>query len=401
MKVAIVTPDFPPIGVGGCAVSSGLLADQLRSRGIQTDVFCFGNAANKEGRHPHGTNTYFRGVPLFHLANTAIIFFRLFSKLRKYDVIHVFNVSPLPAVLFLKRLRRTKARVVSTLNNLNGVCPDPVAFFKNGCKPISFGEAVSHAFRNKSIRFGAFGRLANLLDYLFVSRFSKGADCHAAQTRAMKSYYEDSGFRAEDIVVIPNMIDPAFLAEPRSPAAETSPVTILFSGQLASKKGPLEALDAYASLPSRLRKRSVLRIVGKGKLESVLRERIATSGLADNVELFHATYDEQPRVFREADIFLHPAKWPEPFSRTWLEAMGSGLAIVSSDNPSAREAFGDAATFSVPFDVESLRDAMIGLLENDTLRKDMAARARKRANDFLPEYVVNAFLERAYAPSVS
>lgn len=88
--------------------------------------------------------------------------------------------------------------------------------------------------------------------------------------------------------------------------------------------------------------------------------------------------DTLAELRREASIYAAPALY-EPFGLGILEAARDGCALVLGDIPSLRELWSEVAIFVDPRDESSLRRALDELILDGSFRKDMAARARRRA----------------------
>jgi glycosyltransferase involved in cell wall biosynthesis len=93
-----------------------------------------------------------------------------------------------------------------------------------------------------------------------------------------------------------------------------------------------------------------------------------------------------------ASIFVMPARY-EPFGLSILEAALSGCALVLGDIASLRELWDGAALFINPDDPSALKAALAELIENETLRKQLAAKAYERAQSFSPERMLDGYLE--------
>ena len=102
--------------------------------------------------------------------------------------------------------------------------------------------------------------------------------------------------------------------------------------------------------------------------------------------------DELASWYAKASIYALPARY-EPFGLTALEAALSGCALVLGDIDSLREVWGAAACYVPPDDSESLCDTLNGLLDNDSLRARMAARAMARARQFTPARLAGQYME--------
>ena len=92
--------------------------------------------------------------------------------------------------------------------------------------------------------------------------------------------------------------------------------------------------------------------------------------------------DDVDRLLRAADVVVHPAR-QEPLGRVLLEAAASGAAIVATDVGGTSEIFpnGQAAVLVPPNDPESLWRAVVSVLTNDHLRRELGRAARRRAEE--------------------
>lgn len=94
----------------------------------------------------------------------------------------------------------------------------------------------------------------------------------------------------------------------------------------------------------------------------------------------------QPEIahwFGRASIYVHPARY-EPFGLCVLEAALSGCAMVLGDIPSLRELWDGVALFVDPTDHAGLAAAVTQLIEDVSLRHELAAAAQGKARLFSP-----------------
>ena len=96
------------------------------------------------------------------------------------------------------------------------------------------------------------------------------------------------------------------------------------------------------------------------------------------------------RQLAQASIYALPARY-EPFGLSALEAGLAGCALVLGDIPSLREVWGDAATYVRPDDHEALRATLQRLIADPGERDRLAAAARRRALEFSPEAMADAW----------
>lgn len=90
-------------------------------------------------------------------------------------------------------------------------------------------------------------------------------------------------------------------------------------------------------------------------------------------------------------IFASPARY-EPFGLAALEAALAGCALVLGDIPSLREVWDDAATYVPPDSTDALESALMMLIRRPSLRREMASRARARAERYSPTTMVGQYL---------
>jgi len=89
------------------------------------------------------------------------------------------------------------------------------------------------------------------------------------------------------------------------------------------------------------------------------------------VNLGHIPYESIGAHFRNVDGMLMPSLL-ESFSTTYVEAMATGLPILTSDLDFARASCGDAASYFDPFNTESIKNSIVEFRDNESLRFDLA-----------------------------
>ena len=142
----------------------------------------------------------------------------------------------------------------------------------------------------------------------------------------------------------------------------------------------LDLLDAVEIL--RQRGRAVRLVVsGIGPDVEATRERVAALGLGARVDVLGiASYEAAPARYHRGDMFVSPT-YMEGFSNTILEAMASGLPIVSCDVVGVVDCLEDDrdALLVPPEAPAALADAVDQLLGDRALRRRLAATALDEA----------------------
>ena len=157
------------------------------------------------------------------------------------------------------------------------------------------------------------------------------------------------------------------------PGRMKSPPTLLYHGRVDRRKGVLDLLDAFAKLTAAGRDLRLI-VSGVGPDLDAVRAQAVTM---PNVEVTgYADYENTPAVYRRGDVFVSPT-YAEGFSNTILEAMATGLPIVSCDAVGVvdcleHERNGLLARVA---DVDDLARQIARLLDDEKLRLRLAAEA--------------------------
>ncbi|MDQ6906673.1 MAG: glycosyltransferase family 4 protein, partial [Chloroflexota bacterium] len=121
-----------------------------------------------------------------------------------------------------------------------------------------------------------------------------------------------------------------------------------------------------------------LRSVAAGSLE----EKVRAAGLGGEVVVTGWVPDaDLPALYQGAEVFVLPSRY-EGFGLPVLEAMASGVAVVTTTATALPEVAGEAALLVEPDDVAGLADALRRVLDDSVLRAGMVARGRERAAQF-------------------
>jgi glycosyltransferase involved in cell wall biosynthesis len=179
------------------------------------------------------------------------------------------------------------------------------------------------------------------------------------------------------IDVIPNGVDTEKFAPSDSgttPVAADSPLRLLYVGRFVERKNVPLLLRAMTRVSG-----CTLTLVGDGKCAAEWRDLVRTLGLGERVHFAgHVPHDRLGRHYRAADVFVLPSD-REGMSNSLLEALASGLAIVSTDTGGASELVGSSGLVVPTGEVEPLAAALESLVRDPALVQRMKAEARRRA----------------------
>jgi glycosyltransferase involved in cell wall biosynthesis len=182
--------------------------------------------------------------------------------------------------------------------------------------------------------------------------------------------------------VVPNTIE---LGDEPSPEIARDPHRVVMLNRLAPQKRVDLAVRAWpaviAAVPD-----AHLDVYGDGPLREELQALVDELGVGGSVTLHGAT-SQRDAVFDRSSVFLTSTAF-EGQGLSIAEALARGLPVVSTDaRYGPREAVGDAGVLVPPGDVDALAAAVIGLLQDDGRRAELAAHARAAATAFAPEAV--------------
>ncbi len=156
--------------------------------------------------------------------------------------------------------------------------------------------------------------------------------------------------------------------------APDAPV-LLYHGRVDRRKGALDLLDAFAHRRAGWRGRLSVAVSGPDPPAGGVGAPMLAAPAAVEITGY-VGYGETPAVYHRGDVFVSPT-YAEGFSNTILEAMASGLPIVSTQSVGVIDclAHDRDALLVRPGDVEALREALEVMVSHEVLRKRLAEKA--------------------------
>jgi len=326
MRIAIVTPVFPPYR-GGIGAVADHDARNLRALNHDVDVF----TPNHKAITKKETGTT-RLQPFYAWGNAAVLF-DLLTKLRGYDVIHLhypFFGSDILAAL--------------------------------AAKLWSIPLVVTYHMKPKASGILGFTfRAYRMMIEPFVFR------CAKTVLVSSLDYAKEHSVKHKNIVALPFGVDtnrfvPGNREEARRSFGLSIDVpTIVFVGGLDAAhyfKGVDVLLAACASLKSDWQ----LLIVGDGNRRQFFEQMAKDLGMCERVHFAKSVpFEDLPRAYQCADVHVLPSiDRSEAFGIVTLEAMASGVPSIVSDLPGVRSLVipDETGALVIPGDVTSLTGAL-------------------------------------------
>ncbi len=391
MKILMLNYEFPPIGGGGGQAHRALLQQYAGRPDLEVDVvtsapkpgvFMEQMAANvlifKVGIRKRNLHLWRRSEVIEWLLKAGECHRRL-VKTSGYDLVHAFFGFP-TGWLCYKTARRAPYIISLRGSDVPGVNAR-LKFEYKILGPLVFKPIWKRASALVACSEGLKQRALEFLPSAQIQVIPNGVDLdlfHPAQT-------------AEEASVSPS--------QPASSLSrfklEASELRLLTVGRLsATKRLPLliETVSLLRSQGCNVH----LTIVGGGALESPLRQSLSGQDLRKAVTLMgRCDAPEMPSLYRQHDLYIS-ATMQEGMSNAMLEAMASGLPIVTTCCEGVEELITDNGVVVEGSEPAALAQAVEGLAADPKRRRAMSAAARKRAEQFSWGAVAESYL-RLYA----
>ena len=181
---------------------------------------------------------------------------------------------------------------------------------------------------------------------------------------------------------------------------------VTFIGRLERRKGITEFAEA---IPRILRKMpaTIFRFIGRDlpngrqMMSDLLRQLMGSAAHAAEF-IPQVSADQLPNFLRESAVCVFPSRW-ENFPYVCLEAMSAGRAVVGSSAGGMAEQldFGKCGVLIPPFAPRKIADAVVYLLGNSGIRRDLGDRARKRVVECFNYSRIGVLQEQSYVRAIN
>ena len=191
---------------------------------------------------------------------------------------------------------------------------------------------------------------------------------------------ERQGVRLPDNRVIYQGIPIEQFPLKEEPGALSALTKLLYVGQLHPYKGVHRLLEAVALVKHPV----TLSVAGDGPEDYKAHLLKLAEGIDVKVTFRgRLPHSQLPALYREHDIFIFPSIWEEPFGLTHLEAMASGLPVISTVNGGQGEFLNHQQNCLAiqPDDTESIRQALERLIEEPELAASLAKAGRRTVEE--------------------
>jgi glycosyltransferase involved in cell wall biosynthesis len=221
---------------------------------------------------------------------------------------------------------------------------------------------------------------------LTLRRRYPALDAVTTTTRADAAVYRRRmpGLRVTDV---PNSVPPATV-----PPSDCSAPVVVAAGRLAEAKRYDDLIRAFAVVCA-ARPDWSLRLYGSGELRPALEALITSLGVGKHVTLMGPVSPLEPELAKASVLAV--TSTVESFGMTLVEGMRVGLPVVATDCPlGPREIVrhGVDGLLVPPRDTAAVAAALLGLAEDDDLRRAMGRAALKSAERYDPALIADRHL---------
>jgi glycosyltransferase involved in cell wall biosynthesis len=274
---------------------------------------------------------------------------------------------------------------------LDALRPD-IAHFTNGMMPVASPVSTIVTIHDMSLRLyprcHPVRRLLLNRPLMHVA-IRQAASIVTVSESARRDLLRFHGIPADRVSVVHEAASPAFrpitdrawLDRVRSRYGLPSRF-LLYVGTIEPRKNLLRLVEAFAQARRRGIPHHLVCVGPYGWSSRDLAGRIDRLGIAGAVHFTgYAPFEDLPVLYNLGEFFIFPSLY-EGFGLPVVEAMASGLPVITSSTSSLGEIAADAAVTVDPLSTDAIANAIVEVAADDLLRRDLSERGLRRAQAF-------------------
>jgi glycosyltransferase involved in cell wall biosynthesis len=363
------------MGCGGAEILIGATARKLYSLGHIVHIVCLQEHHETWPNYPDREDLL-KEIPISIIGGSVTFrFLRAPSIDNKAFVEYVTNFQPdvIHSHLYLSELL-SRSKIF-----------EGVKYFTHGHDNMVQLSALNlKTFFNKTL-------LANYWERRWLlKQYAQCKNQFVAISNDVKSYFSNNipAFKNR-ITYLPNAIDISRFENQRVYEQKSKSFHIVSIANLVPKKNHVFLIEVMNILVNRGID-VTMEVLGFGPLFEMLIEKTKNAGL-ENRLFFRGSVGDVPQRLWDADLYVHPA-WYEPFGLVILEAMATGLPVVSLDGYGNRELIIENENgFMLPNNASAnaFAEKIIFLIQNPEERIRMG----KYSSQFVKKYDLNHYAQ--------
>lgn len=325
--------------------------------------------------------------PLFWFWSSLAIIKTIIKQ--KIEIIHVHGKYILPGAILARLI--TRKPVVVTVRDYKFLCPLGLCLTNQGrsCdwdyflkEEIDFYLSRYESGKNFFFKLFLYPRL--ILGKLFqgiLLGFLKSSDAIIGVSKSLVEIYQKNGIAKEKLLAIYNIPPPA---QKKSIKVKKEKI-ILYVGKLSFGKGTDLLIKAFRKIKEKIPKTRLILIGIKSPSLKYFPSSIEYYGQIPHEKL--ASY------YQRASLFVIPSRWPEPLSRSSLEALSFGLPLIVSNRGGNREVVVDGINGYIVNNFKELFSRILTVLQSSQKQAKMSQQSLEiLKNRFNREKIINQHL---------
>ncbi|MFA5033435.1 MAG: glycosyltransferase [bacterium] len=394
LNILVVSNLYPPYYIGGYELVCKDIVDSLRSKGHNVSVLTsnYGVEIPITGRSPLErdvpdacstieNNVYRELTHYFDYGKKPMSFKKTLNReTRENDILKKLVYELRPDVLFLFNMGALSKSLLKTIESFDIPVVYDISDYWLACDKMvdNWLNYWQSPVKNKLVSFIKMKFLGlitqpDLKEYFksmfAVDLYSLNFNYTYFTSKFLKFQYSEFGFPCSSATIFYRGIDTKKFITPQNNRSIV-PLKLLYSGGLHPDKGAHTAIEAVNILTKKGYE-VTLSIAGG------VRDKEYVDSLYKKVEqqklpvkfLGLVPCEEMPKVYPQYDVLLFTTIKDEPFSLTIMEAMSSGLAVVSTPTGGSAEILKDKENSLVfkPDNAEDLAEKVESLIKNPDL----------------------------------
>jgi glycogen(starch) synthase len=341
MKIGVITNLYPPYVLGGYEIGCGLVVEGLRARGVDVQVLTSASCP-KEGRdYVWNTLSCSMGVGFSKMSRVAKLRYIFRHERTNLRAFQSFLQAVQPDVLYFWNLSQTSRSMLS-LARQSGI-PYGTFVFDHGLCGVSTDPWLSQFQKVPGSSARVVQRAIMACMAPLISRPPDKKlhfDFVHYPTEYLRKLLVEAEIESKRWSLVPWGVD----TELFHPAETLPQGKLLYVGQVSPHKGVHLAIEAVGMLKAKHPELPChLTIAGRcasASYEAEMKELVARYDLKENISFTgFVAREDLPELYRRHAILLFPSVWEEPMGISVLEAMASGLAVISSGTGGSGELF--------------------------------------------------------------
>lgn len=364
-----------PEGLSGGDAIFIEIARWLVKRGIEVNIFTWEDGIELcQNNHLNGVN--------FYLISTRK--YQKFGFIPLYLIRTILGIKKLREVLKIQKIRKKKIVIYSA----SDFWPDSIpAYF--GKRNFSKAKWIAgfYLFAPKNLR-NLFFFFSQKPIFWLISRFS---DLVCVTSQPDVEPFIMTGRKTEEVFVMKGGINFNHLKKFQKPVKKI--YDAVFVGRFHPQKGVVEMIDIWHEVVKK-KPKAKLAIIGLGKMEARMREKIKQYSLEQNINFMGVMIgDDRNKILQQSKIILHPAVYDSGGMAAAL-GLACGLPGVCFDMPVFETYYPQGFLRAQVGDTYDFAEKIISLLEDQELYQKMSIEAIEEAKTWDWEKRARIFLNK-------